>query len=209
MRSLNTLFAALFLFASHSWAQSLTESEEFEIVRQDERITLFERWTPYPGTSVNARQVKGVFEVAASLPETFSTIHNEEKIKAWQENIQEYKIIPKNDTIWTVYSMTEIPWPLDNQDYLLRYYLKEKNEKKIILAFEHCSDISLAPLSKNADRTPTNGKWILEKISEQKTRVTYVVSSMPVDYPRFITDRLVRNHLMETMNKFIAVAEKK
>jgi hypothetical protein len=210
MRRLHTILAVLLLFAQHVLvAQSQPDSDGFEIVRQDERITLFERWTPYPGTSTSARQVKGIFEIAVSLPDAYNTIHSEEKIKAWQENILEYKLIPKNDTSWTVYSRAEIPWPLDDQDYLLRYSLMEKNEKKIVLSFEHCSDATIMPVTKEADRTPTTGKWILEKVSDQKTKVIYVVTSMPVDYPRFITDRLVRNHLMETMNKLIRVAEKK
>jgi hypothetical protein len=210
MRKLNIILTALFVPVTICLnAQSKSDTEGFEIVRQDERIILFERWIPFPGTTTNARQVKGVFEVTTSLLEAYNTIHNEEKIKAWQENILTYKLIPKTDTTWTVYSMAEIPWPLDNQDYLLRYSLREKTEKRIILSFEHCNDLTLAPINEDADRTPTTGTWILEKISNQKTRITYIVASMPVDYPRFITDRLVRNHLMSTMNKLIAIAEKK
>jgi hypothetical protein len=210
MRRLIIILAALFQLALNDLtAQPKKDTDGFEVVRQDERITLFERWTLFPGTSTNARQVKGVFEIAAPLSEAYNTIRSEEKIKAWQENIIEYKFIPKTDTTWTIYSRAEIPWPLENQDYLLRYSLREKSEKRIILLFDHCTDVNLAPINKDADRTPTTGTWIMEKISDQKTKVTYIVTSMPVDYPRFITDRLVRNHLMSTMNKLIAVAEKK
>jgi hypothetical protein len=190
-------------------AQSNSGLEEFEIVRQDERITLYERWTPFPGTTTSARQVKGVFEVATSLADMYSAINNEQKIKAWQENILEYKFIPKTDSTWIIYSLTEVPWPLSNQDYLLSYSLLEKNQKKIIVSFAHSTNVELAPIRKDADRTPTVGTWMLEKISDQKTKVTYTVTSMPVSYPRFITDRIVRNNLMSTINKLIVVAEKK
>ncbi len=208
MRNLKIILLALIpLLTLPLITRSQPDGDGYEVVRQDEKITLYERWTPFPGTSTNARQIKGVFEVAVTLPNMYSAIHNEQKIKAWQENIIEYTFIPKTDTTWTIYSLTEIPWPLSNQDYLLSYSLLEKNENRIIISFEHNANLDLVALREDVDRTPTVGTWLLEKISEQKTKVTYTVVSMPVDYPRFITDRLVRNNLMSTMNKLIAVAE--
>lgn len=209
MRNLNFIIPALILLFPFTLIAQSQPIEGFEIVRQDEKITLYERWTPFPSTSTNSRQIKGVFEVAITLTEMYSAIYNEQKIKAWQENILEYKFIPKTDTTWIIYSLTEIPWPLSNQDYLLSYTLVEKNEKRIIVSFEHNSNVNTVALREDADRTPTVGTWVLEKISDQKTKVTYTVISMPVDYPRFITDRIVRNNLMSTINKLIAVAEKK
>lgn len=209
MHTLKIIFLAIIVLAVQLSVQSQPDDNRYEVVRQDEKITLYERWTPFPGTSTNARQIKGVFEVAVSLTDMYSAIHNEQKIKAWQENILEYKFIPKTDTTWIIYSLTEIPWPLSNQDYLLSYSLLKKNEKLIIVSFEHSTNVELAALRKDADRTPTVGTWLLEKISDQKTKVTYTVTSMPVDYPRFITDRIVRNNLMSTINKLISVAEKK
>src|SRR5690349_17266089 len=124
-------------------AQSKSTEDGFEVVRHDEKITLYERWTPFPGTSTNSRQVKGVFEVDASLADMYNAIHNEQKLKSWQENIIEYKFIPISDTTWIIYSLTEIPWPLSNQDYLLNYRLIKKNEKQIMVSFDHNPNVSI------------------------------------------------------------------
>lgn len=209
MRNLNIILTALIQLLLCLPAQSQAAEDGFEIVRQDEIITLYERWAPFPGTAVNARQVKGVFEVGVTLTGMYNTIYNEQKIKSWQENIIEYKFIPITDTTWVIYSLTEIPWPLSNQDYLLTYRLVKKNERQIVVTFEHNANVDIMAIRKDADRTPTVGSWLLEKISDQRTRVTYTVVSMPVDYPRFVTDRIVRNNLMSTINKLIVVAEKK
>jgi hypothetical protein len=209
MRNLKITLLAIILLLLCLSAQSQSTEDGFEIVRQDEKITLYERWTPFPGTSVKARQVRGVFEVGTTLTDTYNTIYSEQKIKSWQENIIEYKFIPISDTTWVIYSLTEIPWPLSNQDYLLTYRLIKKNEKQIVVSFEHNANVDIIAIRKDADRTPTVGTWLLEKISDQRTKVTYTVASMPVDYPRFITDRIVRNNLMSTINKLIVVAEKK
>ena len=210
MPKLRIILCACFLLTEQPLvAQSEPEKDEYVIVRQDEKITLYERWTPFPGTATNARQVKGVFHVVTSLNNMFATIHQEAKIKAWQKSIVEFKFIPKTDTTWLIYSLYEIPWPLTNQDYLLSYRLLEKNDNRIILSFEHSSDVALAPIKDDVDRTPTFGTWVLDKVSTEKIKVTYTVTSMPVSYPRFITDRIVRNNLMSTMNTLIAIAENK
>jgi hypothetical protein len=208
MRNLNIILTTQILLLLCLSVKSQSTEDGFEIVRQDEKITLYERWTPFPGTITLSRQIKGVFEVAVSLADMYNAICNEQKLRSWQENILDYKFIPISDTTWIIYSMAEIPWPLSNQDYLMSYRLLKKNEKQIILTFEHNSNLELVPLRKDTDRTPTAGMWLLEKVSEQKTKVTYTATSLPVDYPRFITDRIVRNNLMNTIHKLIVVAEK-
>jgi hypothetical protein len=63
-------------------------------------------------------------------------------------------------------------------------------------------------IRKGVDRRPTMGKWELEKVAKGKTKVTYTITSLPLNHPRFITDRIVHNSLMSTINKLILVAEK-
>src|SRR5689334_4752940 len=92
-------------------AQSVGENEGYEIVRQDEKITMYERWTPYPGTTTNSRQIKCVFQVDTDLNTILAHIYEDSKIRTWQENILEYKIIPKYDSLWIAYSYYRIPWP--------------------------------------------------------------------------------------------------
>jgi hypothetical protein len=52
------------------------------------------------------------------------------------------------------------------------------------------------------------GKWILEKTTSGKTKVTYFITGEPVNMPRAVTDNIVRNNFMSTMNTLITVAEK-
>jgi hypothetical protein len=198
----------LLLFSQPSFAQTSTESDGFEIVRQDEKITMYERWTPYPGTTTKARQIKCVFHVQTDLDNTFAYIYEESKLRTWQENILEYRIIPKNDSLWVAYSYYRIPWPLTNQDYLLTYAVLEKNENRIVLSFTHLEDEKLGAVRKGVDRRPTVGKWELERVAKGKVKVTYTISSLPLNTPRIITDRIVHNNLMSTINKLITVAEK-
>ncbi|MFZ2906030.1 MAG: hypothetical protein WAZ98_07510 [Cyclobacteriaceae bacterium] len=198
----------LFLIWSELFAQTPGNNDGYEMVRQNEKITMYERWTPYPGTSTNSRQIKCVFYANSDLSKMFTHLYEEGKIKTWQENILEYRITAKKDSNWVAYSHYRIPWPLANQDYLLTYSVLEKNEKRIVLAFSHLTDEKLGPIRDGIDRRPTIGKWELEKIENGKTKVTYTITSLPLNTPRFITDRLVHNNLMTTINKLITVTEK-
>lgn len=209
MSDLRFLSIALFIFGTSALsAQSAAENDGYEVVRQDEKITMYERWTPYPGTTTNSRQIKCVFHTNTDINTIYAHIYEEGKINIWQENILEYKITPKNDSVWIAYSYYRIPWPLSNQDYLLTYALLEKNENRIALSFTHLTDEKFMAIRKGVDRRPTIGKWELEKVAKGKTKVTYTITSLPLNHPRFITDRIVHNSLMSTINKLILVAEK-
>lgn len=203
-------FISFFLFlliTRQLAAQETPGKDDYEIVRQDEKITMYERWTPYPGSTTNSRQVKCVFQVNTELKNLFSYLYEKERIKTWQENLLEYTVTPKSDSTWVAYSYYRIPWPLSNQDYLLRYTILEKNEKRMVITFEHLVDEKLGAIRPSVDRRPTIGKWELEKLNDQ-IKVTYTITSLPLSTPRFITDRIVHNNLMSTINKLILVAEK-
>ena len=198
--------ATLVLVCSQLSAQS-AENGAYEVVRQDEKITMYERWAPYPGTTTDSRQIKCIFQANVELTKMLSYLYEDAKIKTWQENILEYVITPKNDSVWVAYSYYKIPWPLSNQDYLLTYSV-QKNGNKVVLSFTHLEDEKLGPIRKGVDRRPTIGKWELEKIANNKTKITYTITSLPLSTPRFITDRIVHNNLMATIHKLISVAEK-
>lgn len=202
------IFALILFCALSLSAQPKAVNDDYTLVRQDEKIMLYERWAYFPGTTTKSRQIKCVFHAYTNLDNMFAYIYEEAKIGSWQKNIIEYKIIPKSDSTWVAYSHYKIPWPLTDQDYLLAYSLLEKNSNRIILSFEHLVDEKLGAVRDGVDRKPTVGRWELEKIANGKIKVTYIITSLPVNYPRMITDRIVHNNLMETINTLIAVAEK-
>src|SRR5689334_15156661 len=86
------------LITCQLFAQTVAENDGYAIVRQDEKITMYERWAPYPGTTTDSRHIKCVFHANVELNKMLAHLYEGEKIKAWQENILEYVITPKNDS---------------------------------------------------------------------------------------------------------------
>jgi hypothetical protein len=189
-------------------AQSQKENAEYEVVRQAANITLYERWRDFPGTTTKARDLKIVFYAAATPEKMLSMVTEEANLKTWQKNLEEYKIHPGSDTAWHVYSYYKMPWPLTDQDYYARYRVVSKSAFKIVIEFKPAENLKTAPLREKIDRMPAYGKWVIEKTSTGKSKVTYTITGKPVNIPRGVTDNLVRNNFMNTITELIAVAEK-
>lgn len=207
MMRLSLLITLLFL-TYFVYSQSAPQNEEYEIVRQDERIFLYERWADFPGTTTKARGLKVVFSVATTLDKMMSMVTEESKLKEWQKNLAEFKRYPKNDTAWHVYTWYKMPWPLTDQDYYAKYRVTERTPNRIVITFEPAVNEKIEPAREKINRMKAYGKWVLEKTTTGKTKVTYVITGEPVKIPRSVTDNIVRNNFMSTMNDLITIAEK-
>jgi hypothetical protein len=207
MMRLSLLFTLLFL-TYFVYSQSAPQNEEYEIVRQDERIFLYERWADFPGTTTQARGLKVVFSVASTLDNMMTMVTEESKLKEWQKNLAEFKRYPKNDTAWYVYTWYKMPWPLTDQDYYAKYRVTERTPNRIVITFEPAVNEKIEPAREKINRMKAYGKWIFEKTTTGKTKVTYLITGEPVKIPRSVTDNIVRNNFMSTMNDLITIAEK-
>lgn len=198
----------LFFVGGSTLAQSQKENPAYEVVRQDAKITLYERWADFPGTTTKARDLKIVFYAAATPEKMLAMVTEEKNLKTWQKNLEEYKVYQQTDTSWYVYSYFKMPWPLTNQDYYAHYRVVSKTAFKVVIEFAPAENLKVAPVRDKVDRMPAYGKWIIEKTTSGKSKVTYTITGKPVSIPRAVTDNLVRNNFMNTINELIAVAEK-
>lgn len=203
------LLPLLLLLNCYAFAQTSPAKDDYEIVRQDEKVFLYERWTDFPGTTTKARSLKIIFTVNVSPEKMIPVITQEAKLKAWQKNLEEFKSYPIHDSAWHVYTWYKMPWPLTDQDYYAYYKVTERSANRIVLTFEPAIDNKVAPKRDKIDRMKAYGKWILEKTTTGKTKVTYFITGEPVKIPRTVTDNIVRNNFMSTMNTLISAAEGK
>lgn len=203
------LITLLLLLNCYAYSQTSPAKEDYEIVRQDEKIFLYERWVDFPGTTTKARSLKIVFTVAVTPEKMIPVITEETKLNAWQKNLEEFKSYPAHDSAWHVYTWYKMPWPLTDQDYYAYYKVLERTANRIVLTFEPATNDKVAPKRDKIDRMKAYGKWILEKTTTGKTKVTYFITGEPVKIPRTVTDNIVRNNFMSTINTLINVAEGK
>jgi hypothetical protein len=184
----------------------------FVLLKKENRICIYERWVTFPKSkpAIKAREVKGEFVVNSSIYEALALVKNERKIKIWQTHVSEFKVFLQADTTWWYeYSYHDIPWPVSDQDHFLIYKLSVLPDNNLLVTFESKTNTLLAPVRDDADRMALSGSWLFEKLNAHKTKVTYRIISMPSSIPKFITDPVIRRNMINTIESYVAILEKK
>jgi hypothetical protein len=211
LQHLYTIPLIIFLLSYHCLVAQDAADDGFELVREEGDSKLYERWIIFPGSNppMEAREVKGEFFIKGSVESIIKIIKDETRIKLWQKKVIEYKVYNLTDSTWRAYAKQYIPWPLNNQDHLLHYELQKQEDNSVFIPFKSVVDLEMAPEHKGVNRMTLSGSWLLDPINKGVTKVTYRILSMPMGYPKFIVDPIIRGNLMSTIQSLIEVAEKK
>lgn len=204
--SLSLLFFILATNASLS-----QDKESFVLVKKDGTTAIYERWITFPKSDppIEAREVKGEFFFNNHMFAGLNLIQDEKKIQQWQKHVSEFKVYPLRDTMsWLEYSYHDIPWPVSDQDHLLRYTIADMVPGKyLFLTFESRKDETLAPVRKGVTRMELSGSWKWEQLGPGKTKVTYRILSKPIGIPKWLTDPIIRSNIMTTIEEYVALLE--
>jgi hypothetical protein len=199
----------IFLFIAE---KGFGQSDKFVLVKQEDDISIYERWIIFPKSDppVQAREVKGEFTYNNTIEEGVRLLQNEQKIQKWQSHVSEFKVFRQADTTtWKEYSYHDIPWPVSDQDHFLVYRLTRPSPDSIFITFESKEDNILAPVKKGVTRMHLSGSWTFEKITNSRVKATYRILSTPLNFPKFLTDPIIRNNMMTTIQEFIALIDRK
>ncbi|HEX6227492.1 MAG TPA: hypothetical protein VFZ52_23910 [Chryseolinea sp.] len=204
--SFTSIVCLLSLVASHG-----QDKEGFVVVKKAGTTTISERWITLPNSDppIKAREVKGEFYFRNTMFAGLNLLQDEKKIFQWQNHVSEFKVYPELDTTnWMEYSYHDIPWPVSDQDHLLKYTINEFiPNKSLFITFESRQNESLAPVRKGVTRMQLSGSWKWEQISTCETKVTYRILSKPIGIPKWLTDPIIRSNIMTTIEEYIALLE--
>lgn len=179
------------------------------MVKKKNNITIHERWIDFPKSNppIRAREVKGEFFYRNTPAAGLNLIRDDQRIYKWQSHVSEFKVYPSSDTTtWLEYSYHDIPWPVSDQDHLLRYRLQVMPGQILYITFESYIDNKLAPEREDVTRMTLSGSWTLQPVPGG-TQATYRILSMPSSIPKWLTDPVVRNNMMSTIESFIKLVE--
>lgn len=183
---------------------------DFELVKADRNISLYERWVKHNGNTV--RELKADFFVkAASAQDVVALLKNPAKGPRWNTNAKSYKIAyTTNDAVWLTYVRYKIPWPMDDQDCSLKYSFNKRdlNNPVCNIYFEGILTEKF-PVVKNVTRiTGTRGKWVVEKVNNGSLKITYqIVTDKSASVPRWVSDPIIHDNLFKTITEFRKLLE--
>ena len=206
MKKFIILFTVLSIYSKSGRSD---KPNDFIKLKEENGIQLSSRWIPAPGDR-ETRELKAEFEVDAEPSGILDLLRNEQQALLWMQGVKEMKVYPSgNQSEWYVYLLYNIPWPFNKQDCIIRYCLvKDSGEEKIRLKLEGTPEYMA--VRDGIERIPhISGNWIISKTSDGKCKVEYSVFSFQKPrFPRWATDPLIQNNLIQTMVSIRELAEK-
>ena len=183
-----------------------SDTAEFVLVKENKGITLYERWYAV-SPDLQAREVKATLVINASAEAAVALIRDEALGKKWNRNTESYKVLSEDSDNWFGYIQYDLPWPVSNQDCVLKYN-RYVSEDATSIFFENTKHPAFPP-QKRIQRIPEiSGKWIFTE-TETGMAVEYYITTMPsATLPTWITDPIIRNNLIETLHHFKNILEK-
>lgn len=178
---------------------SFPTTDDYKIVKQDETVTLYERWIEQ-GSSEKVRELKAIFLVRSSATRLVNLLQNQQLGTKWNPHAKEYRVsLHTQPNQWINYVKYSMPWPFDDQDCCMLFSFDNANQ----VSFSS-TNTNLYPLKKNISRiNMVKGKWIMQDRGNGLLHITYIVSTAKSKkVPAWISDPIVRNNMMETMKSF-------
>jgi len=171
---LNGLAISFSLVASLLFTQP-TFAAEWDLQRQENGVTIYTR--PVPNSDI--REFKGIAEVDHNAQMILALLRDSERFKTWFPNTRESKLVERDGDVSVQYSVMDAPWPVSDRDNVLRSVMSHDDETGQIKI-----EVAAAPNAypEQPDRVrvnKANGSWILEPLSDSKTRVTFQMHLEP------------------------------
>ena len=184
---------------------SSIDTADFTLVKAARGIALYERWYTVTST-VSAREIKATFTVRTEPAAALALLRNDMKGELWNKNANTYEVVDIREHSWVSYIQYDLPWPLKNQDCVLEYNIRGEPDN-LRITFRNI-DHTAFPVKNRVQRIPDiRGRWILRAL-DGKVLVEYYISTKPSKtLPGWITDPIIRNNLLETVDAFRATLE--
>lgn len=196
-----TALVAVFLPAGAGIAVvTVSDTADFTLVKATRGITLYERWYRITATE-SARELKATFTVRTSPAAAVALLKNGQKGELWNKNANVYEVVDVTEHSWVCYIEYDLPWPVKNQDCVLEYHILGDGDN-LRISFRNVEHPAF-PVKRRVDRIPEiRGRWIFKQ-SDDELQVEYYISTRSSKtLPTWLTDPIIRNNLIETINAF-------
>ncbi|MCX6245909.1 MAG: hypothetical protein NTU98_14540 [Bacteroidetes bacterium] len=176
---------------------------EFTVVKEESGIRISEKWIPVTSTR-SARQVRCEFTVEGSVASVISVLHDDLSFTKWMKGTKTYYRVKTIDPgHWYSYVQFHLPWPLHNQDCIIRYEVStDAADGKTVIRMT--GDPGFLKQFEDVTRIPNmEGSWKFTDLGNNRVGVEYrMFTNQAPKFPRWITDPIVHSNLLKTMDAF-------
>lgn len=183
------------------------DTADFVLVEENDGIALYERWYSI-SPDQQAREIKATFAVKTQSVDAATLIRNESRGREWNKNTKSYEIVSQNENRWIAYIEYDLPWPVSNQDCVLEYS-QNYSQNCLQIEFKEANHPSF-PVKKRIQRiNEISGKWIFREGDHGLSIEYYITTTPSSTLPTWLTDPIIRNNLIQTLQEFRSILEAK
>jgi hypothetical protein len=175
----------------------------FKLVRSNNNICIYARWIPVNETR-SSRQLKAEFLINCKAEKVLSILRDEKTYTKWMKASRTcIRLKTINSNQWYSYIQFSIPWPLNNQDCILKYEVRKDEElSRTEISLVSAPDL-LKPFKDIERISHMEGLWIITQTGPERTSVEYYVcSKQEPKFPTWITAPLIEKNFLNTMTAF-------
>lgn len=204
---------ALLLILCSSFSASYHKVENGDIgytfIRKEKNISLSSRNIP-AADDRTTRELRADFSVSACPGAVVNVLRNTSLCEDWMKGVTEVTDLRKiSDNEWITYILYDIPWPLSNQDCIVHYRASMSTDG-MSYQLKISGEPEYIPVRSGVERiSHLSGYWKITGDGKGKSRVEYRIYSLQKPrFPRWATDPLIQQNLIETLASLRELTEK-
>lgn len=184
-------------------------TNDYKFIRNEKEISISSREIILEDGRAT-RELRAEFTVNTSINRLISAIKEDKLSRQWMQGIEDFSVISRSsENNWKAYIQYKIPWPLNNQDCIIDYTsIVSDNGNTYTIKLNGVP--SYLPKKPGIERiTHLSGRWIMKRVSDKSYRVVYTIyTEQKPKYPRWITDPIVQDNLINSMSAFRELTER-
>lgn len=184
--------------------------DAYTLVRSDQNIAVYTKWIPLNAT-ISTRKVKAVFSCSADVEDVVALVTNDAAVTQWMSNVEAFNRLRNvSGREWYSYIRYGLPWPLSDQDCVLRYEMEKSADGKSARVFVEGMPLYI-PANEGVNRiSHLECEWMIYRTGDHHVLVEYTqYSKQPPKFSRKLTDPLVQKALIRSLAAFRTIVEQK
>lgn len=180
----------------------IVKQTAWELIKDKQAIKTYSQWIEL-NDGKKTRRLKGQFQVQIPISQIITILRDSKNIQKWMEGTIKSFGISNQNYEWTSYAKFNIPWPFDDQDFVVKNKLVYQELDKTAYVFIQSSPNEF-PREEGVKRMESfSGKWKLTSLSNNSTLIEYSAFSLTEPLaPRWIQDPIVQNTFWNSLKNF-------
>lgn len=118
--------------------------------------------------------VRGTTELDVPAAEVVRVLTALEQFKTWIPSLHTWDVLEKKEGSAFVYARHELPWPMDDRDYRVRYVWKTGAKGEFTLEARSTKSAGPGPIEGVIRLADVRSKWIVKPLGSDRVRVAYM-----------------------------------